>query len=68
MSKLVDGLGVFAANLSHHDKSLRLSTLRILCHYERLTDVTSSNEQPLEKKMRMDNPQTTLVDYHGNNV
>ncbi|KAL3360047.1 hypothetical protein AABB24_016514 [Solanum stoloniferum] len=68
VSKLVDALGVFAANLSHHDKNLRLSTLRILCHYEPLTDVSSTNEQPLEKKMRMDNPQTTLVDYHGNNV
>ncbi|KAG5588462.1 hypothetical protein H5410_048896 [Solanum commersonii] len=68
VSKLVDALGVFAANLSHHDKNLRLSTLRILCHYEPLTDVSSTNEQPLEKKMRKDNPQTTLVDYHGNNV
>ncbi|KAL3329329.1 hypothetical protein AABB24_036434 [Solanum stoloniferum] len=68
VSKLVDALGVFAVNLSHHDKNLRLSTLRILCHYEPLTDVSSTNEQPLEKKMRMDNPQTTLVDYHGNNV
>ncbi|KAK4356825.1 hypothetical protein RND71_022435 [Anisodus tanguticus] len=68
VSKMVDALGVFAANLSHHDKSLRLSTLRILCHYEPLTDVSSTTEQPLEKKMRMDNPQTTLVDYHGNNV
>lgn len=68
VSKLMDALSVFAANLSHHDKSLRLSTLRILCHYEPLTDVNSTNEQPLEKKMRMDIPQTTLVDYHGNTV
>lgn len=68
VSKLVDAISVFAANLSHHDKSLRLSTLRILCHYEPLTDVSFTNEQPLEKKMRKDNPQTTLVDYHGNNV
>lgn len=68
VSKLVDTLGVFAANLSHHDKNLRLSTLRILCHYEPLTDVSSANEQPLEKKVRMDNPQSTLVDYHGNDV
>ncbi|MCD9558563.1 U3 snoRNP protein [Datura stramonium] len=68
VSKTVVALGVFAANLSHHDKNLRLSTLRILCHYEPLTDVSSTNEQPLEKKMRMDNPQTTLMDYHGNNV
>ncbi|XP_060178660.1 uncharacterized protein LOC132608895 isoform X2 [Lycium barbarum] len=67
VSKMVDALGMFAANLSHHDKKLRLSTLRILCHYEPLTDASSTNEQPL-KKMRMDNPQATLVDYHGNNV
>lgn len=67
-SKMVDALGVFAANLSHPDKNMRLSTLRILCHYEPLTDVNSINEQPVEKKMRMDNPETTLVDYHGNNV
>lgn len=64
----MDALGVFAANLSHHDKKLRLSTLRILCHYEPLTEVSCTNEQPLEKKMRLDNPQTTLVDYHANNV
>ncbi|CAN4120834.1 unnamed protein product [Withania somnifera] len=68
VSKLVDALGVFAANLSHHDKNLRLSTLRILCHYEPLTDGGSTNGQPLVKKMRMDNPQSTLVDYDGNNV
>lgn len=68
MSKLVDALSVFAANLSHQDKSLRLSTLRILCHYEPLADVSSTNERSLEKKMRMDIPQTTLVDYHDNNV
>ncbi|KAM3327222.1 small subunit processome component 20 isoform X1 [Capsicum chacoense] len=68
VSKLVDALGVFAANLSHHDKKLRLSTLRILCHYEPLTEVSCTNKQPLEKKMRLDNPQTTLVDYHANNV
>nr|XP_018626916.1 small subunit processome component 20 homolog isoform X2 [Nicotiana tomentosiformis] len=67
-SKMVDALGVFAANLSHPDKNMRLSTLRILCHYEHLTDVSSINEQPVEKKMRIDNPETTLMDYHGNNV
>ncbi|KAL6992171.1 hypothetical protein U1Q18_010278 [Sarracenia purpurea var. burkii] len=32
--KAMEALGIFAENLCHSDKLIRLSTLRILCHYE----------------------------------
>ncbi|CBI17281.3 unnamed protein product, partial [Vitis vinifera] len=48
--KAVDAFDMFSENLSHPDKGIRVSTLRILCHYEPLNG--ESNVQPVEKKMQ----------------
>ncbi|GAB2295684.1 hypothetical protein Dimus_029838 [Dionaea muscipula] len=36
-SKLLDAAGIFAENLCNEDKAIRISTLRILCHFEPLS-------------------------------
>ncbi|KAL1538273.1 small subunit processome component 20 [Salvia divinorum] len=50
-------LDTFSENLSHANREIRLSTLRILCHYEPVHDQDSAN-----------NVETSLVDGCHNNV
>lgn len=65
--KAVDALAIFAENLCQADKQLRLSTLRILCHYESLASENIARDRPA-KKMKMDDSQSLCVGEHGSNV
>ncbi|CAK9136502.1 unnamed protein product [Ilex paraguariensis] len=55
---VVDALDIFTENLCHPDKRIRLSTLRILCHYEPLSCEYRTKDQPVEKKLRTEISQT----------
>nr|GLL39955.1 small subunit processome component 20 homolog [Ipomoea trifida] len=66
-SKVVGALDIFSENLRNCDKEIRLSTLRILCHYEPLCDGYSTNGHA-EKKRRIDDSQICAVDDQQNNV
>ncbi|KAJ6777070.1 hypothetical protein OIU74_001111 [Salix koriyanagi] len=50
--KAVDAFDVFADNLCNPDKGIRVSTLRILCHYEPQGCQMSAIDQSPEKKMK----------------
>ncbi|CAA2935324.1 small subunit processome component 20 homolog [Olea europaea subsp. europaea] len=66
--KAIDVLDIFAENLCHAHKEIRLSTLRILCHYEPLNYETSMNEHLGANKMIVDGSEACHVDDQGNNV
>ncbi|KAK0607559.1 hypothetical protein LWI29_016732 [Acer saccharum] len=68
--KAVDAVLVFADNLCHSDKAIRVPTLRILCHYEPLSCEISTNDQPPQKKMKTETgvSHSSPMDYHGCNV
>lgn len=66
--KVVDALAIFAENLCHADKWIRLSTLRILCHYESLTFEDFTKNHPAEKKRRTEVSQTIHEDDRDSNV
>ncbi|KAL2508708.1 ARM repeat superfamily protein [Forsythia ovata] len=66
--KVVEVLDIFAENLCHADKGIRLSTLRILCHYEPLNYQSSEKEHLGANKMIVDGSETSHVDDQGNNV
>ncbi|KAE8036875.1 hypothetical protein FH972_009508 [Carpinus fangiana] len=63
-----DSLSIFADNLHHSNRGIRVSTLKILCHHELLNCVYSTNDQLVEKQMKTEVSQTSLVDSQGNNV
>ncbi|WOG89602.1 hypothetical protein DCAR_0208840 [Daucus carota subsp. sativus] len=65
--KAVDALAVFAENLCHPDKQIRVSTLRILCHYESLASDNIARDRPA-KKMKVDDSQTLCEGEHDSNV
>lgn len=50
-AKVVDALNVFAENLYNPDKGIRVSTLRILCHYELLKCEVSRSKQLAEQHL-----------------
>ena len=58
--KAVDAFDIFSENLSHPDKGICVSTLRILCHYEPLNGET--NVQPVEKKMQTEVSPTSYAE------
>ncbi|MCH79311.1 small subunit processome component 20-like protein [Trifolium medium] len=58
----------FADNLCHSDKEVRISTLKILCHYKPLGEVNSSVDQSAAKKRKIEVSPTSIVDNTGNNV
>ncbi|XP_021290199.1 small subunit processome component 20 homolog isoform X1 [Herrania umbratica] len=64
----VDAVGIFADNLCHPDKGIRLPTLRILCHYEPLGCEISDKDQPAEKKLKTEGSQACIVDTDDSNV
>ncbi|KAK0579383.1 hypothetical protein LWI29_025507 [Acer saccharum] len=68
--KAVDAVLIFADNLCHSDKAIRVPTLRILCHYEPLSCEISTNDQPPQKKMKTETgvSHSSLMDYYGCNV
>lgn len=64
----VDAVGIFADNLCHPDKGIRLPTLRILCHYEPLSCEISDKDQPAEKKLKTEGSQACIVATDDSNV
>ncbi|KAK2988996.1 hypothetical protein RJ640_013987 [Escallonia rubra] len=64
---VVDSLEIFAENLCHPDKQIRLSTLRILCHYEPLNSNKSTKDQPPKEKMRYESSQACDADEKDSN-
>lgn len=66
----MDAVGIYADNLCHSDKAIRVSTLRILCHYEPLTYGITGMDQPPEKKMKTETgvSHTSPMDILGCNV
>ena len=62
----MDAFDIFSENLSHPDKGICVSTLRILCHYEPLNGET--NFQPVEKKMQTEVSPTSYAEIQRNNV
>ncbi|KAJ0034275.1 hypothetical protein Pint_25497 [Pistacia integerrima] len=68
--KAVDAVETYADNLCQSDKTIRVPTLRILCHYEPYTYETSASDQPPEKKMKTETgvSDPSSVDFHGHNV
>ncbi|KAL4289520.1 hypothetical protein GQ457_14G012480 [Hibiscus cannabinus] len=65
---MMDAVGIFADNLCHPDKGIRLPTLRILCHYELLSCRTSSKDQPAEKKKKVEDSQGGIVGTDESNA
>ncbi|XP_048334306.2 uncharacterized protein LOC107422300 isoform X3 [Ziziphus jujuba] len=66
--RITDALSVFADNLCHWDKGIRVATLRILCHYEPLNYDTRTEDQPVAKKMKTEASQTCHMDSKSCNV
>lgn len=58
---MVDALGT--VYLSYRGKNMCFSTLRILCHYDPLTDVTSTNDRSVGTDTLL-----TMVDCYGSNA
>lgn len=65
---LVDALKTFGENLCHSNGLLRVSTLRILCHYEPLKLETFSQEQSNEKTFGDGVAQPCQIDDRDSNV
>ena len=65
--KAMDAFNIFSENLSHPDKEIRVSTLRILCCYDSLNGESPLEVQPIEKKMKTE-VSPTNVEIQCNNV
>ncbi|KAG6678404.1 hypothetical protein I3842_14G078800 [Carya illinoinensis] len=68
VEKAVDAVMIFADNLRHSNKGIRFSTLRILCHYEPLSSVDSTDDQAVGKKTKSEVAQGSHMDSQGMNV
>ncbi|KAJ6298901.1 hypothetical protein OIU76_019961 [Salix suchowensis] len=66
--KAVDAFDVFADNLCNPDKGIRVSTLRILCHYEPQGCQMSAIDQSPEKKMKTEFSETCPEDSQSIDV
>ncbi|KAI3837631.1 hypothetical protein MKX03_029756 [Papaver bracteatum] len=66
--KTEHAVNVFADNLCLPDKLIRISTLRILSHYEQLGKQFSTSDQPAEKKWRTEFSQSGTEESDCNNV
>ncbi|KAE9587003.1 hypothetical protein Lalb_Chr23g0269101 [Lupinus albus] len=65
---VADTMTTFADNLHHLDKEIRISTLKILCHFKLLDGDNSSLDQPSKKKRKTEISSASNVDCTGNNV
>ncbi|KAK9281533.1 hypothetical protein L1049_004436 [Liquidambar formosana] len=65
--KVVDAVNIFAENLCHSDKEIRVSTLRILSHYEPLNREFSPKDQLVEN-VKTEVSQTCHADTRESNV
>ncbi|XP_065862754.1 uncharacterized protein [Euphorbia lathyris] len=64
-----DALVAFADNLCNSEKEIRVSTLRILCHYAcPECKISAVDEQPPQKRMKSEVPQISHADSHGSDV
>ncbi|KAL3622254.1 hypothetical protein CASFOL_033665 [Castilleja foliolosa] len=61
-----DALDIFAENLCHANKEIRLSTVRILCHYEPIHYEHSKKELPVEGNTTRDVSESSHVDDPNN--
>ncbi|XP_010257842.1 PREDICTED: small subunit processome component 20 homolog [Nelumbo nucifera] len=66
--KAIDAVKLFSENLCHSEKDLRLSTLRILCHYELLDAQLSKMDEPPKKKLKTDGSQLCCAELQCHNV
>ncbi|PIN21963.1 DRIM (Down-regulated in metastasis)-like protein [Handroanthus impetiginosus] len=66
--KVLDALEIFAENLYHANKKIRLSTLRILCHYEPIYHDHVKTGVPVENNKVMDVSESSHVDDPQDNV
>lgn len=66
--KTVDALSLFADNLHHSEKGVRVAALRILCHYEPLICDISAEDQPVQKKLKTESSETCHTDSRSFNV
>lgn len=68
LENAADAVNIFADNLCHSNKGIRLSTLRILCHYELVGCVDSTNDESVEKQMKTEASQKFPLDSQHKNV
>ncbi|KAA0033350.1 U3 small nucleolar RNA-associated protein 20 [Cucumis melo var. makuwa] len=66
--KVEDAVQVFADNLRHSDKGVRLSTLRILCQYEPLQSANLAKESSIDNEMEAENFALYSDDLVGSEV
>ncbi|KAL2955225.1 hypothetical protein AAZX31_18G015600 [Glycine max] len=66
--KTADAVATFSDNLHHSDKEIRISTLKILCHYKPLGWENSSVDQPVAKKRKTEVSPTLNVECTENNA
>ncbi|KAF8392350.1 hypothetical protein HHK36_022692 [Tetracentron sinense] len=66
--KIIDAIHIFSENLCNSDKGIRVSTLRLLCHYEPLDFQLCKNGQPAEMKLKTEGSQTCHEDTQCSNV
>lgn len=59
---------IFADNLSNSEKEIRISTLKILCHYKFLDSGIPSTEQMAEKRRKTESSYISNVDSTPSNV
>ncbi|KAL3724550.1 hypothetical protein ACJRO7_029686 [Eucalyptus globulus] len=67
-NKFVDAVDCFAENLCHFDKRIRVSTLRILSHYQPLSSDIYASDRPVGQKMSDEICQTSHGIGLGGNV
>ncbi|CAN1193912.1 U3 small nucleolar RNA-associated protein 20 [Linum perenne] len=65
--QVTDALALFVDNLCNLDKNIRLSTLRILCHYE-LESCVDLSDRPPSKKMKIGDNRSYPVANHPGHV
>ncbi|KAI4344958.1 hypothetical protein L6164_012131 [Bauhinia variegata] len=68
VDKLMGAATIFADNLCHNEKEIRISTLKILCHYKPLGWENPPEDQPANKKRRTEVSQSFNVNSTGSNV
>ncbi|XP_027334628.1 small subunit processome component 20 homolog isoform X2 [Abrus precatorius] len=66
--RTTDAVAIFANNLYHSDKDIRISTLKILCHSNPLSGENSSVDQQAEKKRKIEVSPTFNVNCPENNA
>ena len=66
--KVEDAVQVFADNLRHPDKGVRISTLRILCHYEPLRSGILIKDPAIDNEMETENLESCSDDSVGSEV